>query len=209
MKIAHHPSDEVLTDYAAGRLGRGPALVVFAHLAACPACCAEAERREAVGGALLGSLPAADLEPGALEGVLARLDGESPRPSPDRGGVKLSGVLKDVPLGPRRWLGPGLWMRRISRDRRTSGVTYLLRSGPGRRLPRHSHTGSELVCVIEGGFTDETGHYGPGDFAQSGAELLHAPATDPGEACLCLISAEGPMRMRDVIGRLVQPFVGL
>ena len=37
MTILHHPSDELLLGHAAGRLDRGAALVVGAHLAACPA----------------------------------------------------------------------------------------------------------------------------------------------------------------------------
>ncbi len=98
-------------------------------------------------------------------------------------------------------------MRPVLRD--SAGVTYLLRSGPGRRLPRHAHTGSEYVCVIKGAFSDETGRYGPGDFAHSDDSLLHAPATDDEGECLCLISAEGPMRFQGPLLRALQPLLGV
>ena len=47
--------------------------------------------------------------------------------------------------------------------------------------------------------SDETGRYGPGDFALSHDVLVHTPASDPGGECICLISAEGPMRMPDMV----------
>ncbi len=98
-------------------------------------------------------------------------------------------------------------MREILRE--GPGVTYLLRSGPGRRLPTHGHTGMEYVCVLTGAFSDETGRYAPGDFAQSDDSLVHAPITDLDGECICLIAAAGPMQMHSLAGKLLQPFVGL
>ena len=213
MTILHHPSEELLIGHAAGRLGRGPGLVVDAHMCACRVCRAEVDRLEAVGGVLLEDQQPEAMAPRALDAVLARLDRPTP-PSPPRLDAPLpsdgpSGVLDGLPLGPKLWLGPGVWMRSIVRERGGAANTYLLRSGPGRRLPRHGHQGMERVCVLTGAFSDETGRYGPGDFAEGDDDLVHAPRTDPDGECICLISADGPMRMHGLIGRLVQPFVGL
>ena len=212
MTILHHPSDELLLGHAAGRLDRGAALVVGAHLAACPACRRHAQTLDAVGGVLLDDLPAVELDADALARTLARAERPAPPQPPGLAvrapaGIDLTEVLSGLPMGRRRWLGPGMWMRQV--DRRPGSVTYLLRSGPGRQLPRHTHTGSEFVVVLKGSFSDQTGRYGPGDFAESDDDLVHAPRTDSEGECLCLISAEGPMRMRDLIGRLAQPFFGL
>ena len=69
--------------------------------------------------------------------------------------------------------------------------------------------GAEFTCVLSGGFSDETGSYGPGDFAEADPTLTHTPRADPDGECVCLIASEGPMRMRGLIGRLLQPLFGV
>ncbi len=207
MSIAHHPSSESLLDLAAGRLERGPALVLGAHLQVCAACRAGAERLEAVGGALLETLPPAAMETDALARALARI--ETSAPLPTIGAETDLPALAGVALGPSRWLGPGLSMRRIEPAASSRYNTYLLRSAPGRRLPRHGHAGIEYVCVLKGAFCDETGRYGPGDFACGDQGLVHAPRAEPGEDCLCLISTDGRLQMRSLISRALQPLAGV
>jgi len=210
MSLSHHPSEDLLLDLAAGRLERGPALVMRAHLHACPVCSAEAARLEAVGGALLDALPPAALDEDALARALARIETPAPTPPPTaKIRVDLPGILAGEALGPRRWMAPGLWLRRVESDHGSGFNTYLLHSGPGRRLARHSHAGVEYVCVLQGAFADETGRYGPGDFACGDEALEHSPLAEPGEACLCLISTEGRLQMRGLIARAIQPFVGV
>lgn len=206
MSLTHHPSDELLLDLAAGRLEHGPALVLRAHLHACPVCSAETGRLEAVGGALLDALPAASLEAGALAHALARI--ETPAPA-EKIKVDLPEILAGEGLGPRRWLAPGLWIRRVESDRGSGFNTYLLHSGPRRQLPRHGHVGVEYVCVLRGAFADETGRYGPGDFACGDEALEHSPLAESGEPCLCLISTEGRLQMRGLIARALQPLAGV
>ena len=211
MSALHHPSNELLLSHAGGGLGRGPALLVQTHLRTCPACRRQFGRFEAIGGALLETLPPAEMAPDALAQALARIERPEPPEPPLHSrriaGIDLTEVLAGLDLGPRRPLGKGLWMREILRE--GPGVTYLLGSGPRRRLPRHSHTGMEYVQVLAGAFSDETGRYEPGDFAQSDDTLIHSPVTDSDGECICLISAEGPMLMQSLVGKVVQPFVGL
>jgi putative transcriptional regulator len=210
MSLAHHPSEELLLDFAAGRLERGPGLVVQAHLNACPLCRGETGRFEAVGGALLGALPQAELAEGALAQALARLDEPPPTPPPsDKIRIDLPEMLADESFGPRRWLAPGLWLRLMKKDPGSRFNTYLLHSAPGRRLPRHSHEGAEYVCVLEGAFADGTGRYDAGDFACGDDELVHAPKAEPGPACVCLIATEGRLRMRSAIAHAIQLYAGV
>ncbi|HEX4095703.1 MAG TPA: transcriptional regulator, partial [Caulobacteraceae bacterium] len=114
MSPAHHPPEDLLLELAAGRLERGPALVLRAHLQACPACRAELGRFEAVGGALLQDLPTAAMEDDALERALARIETPPPTAKIE---VDLPALLQGESLGPRRWLAPGLWLRRLEADR--------------------------------------------------------------------------------------------
>ena len=208
MSVQHHPSQELLLGHAAGTRAGGPALLMHVHLRACAACSAEVARLECIGGALLDEQPPASMAPDALARTLARLD-SPPEPPPARQpqGIDLAGALDGLRLGPRRWLGPGMWMRPVLGE--APERTYLLRSGPGRRLPRHTHVGTELVCVLKGAFSDETGRYGPGDFAESDERLAHAPVTDDDGECLCLIAAEGPMRFEGALFRALQPLFGV
>ncbi len=207
MSLAHHPSEELLLDLAAGRLERGPALVLKAHLGACADCQAEVGRLEAVGGVLMAALPAAPMQGDALARALARIETREPPAAPID--VGLPELLGGERLGPRRWLAPGLWLRRLEPERPSRFNTYLLHTSPGRRLPRHGHVGAEYVCVLEGAFSDATGRYGAGDFACSDEALVHEPLAESGEACLCLISTEGRLQMHDLIGRLFQPMAGV
>jgi putative transcriptional regulator len=198
---AHHPSEDLLLELAAGRLERGPALVLRAHLQACPACRAELGRFEAVGGALLQDLPVAAMEDDALERALARIETPPPTAKIE---VDLPALLRGEALGPRRWLAPGLWLRRLETDREARFTTYLLHVAPGQRLPRHGHVGAEYCSVLEGAFVDETGRYGPGDFACGDEGLEHSPTAEDDEPCLCLIAGEGRLQMRGAVARVLQ-----
>ena len=208
MSPLHHPSDALLLDLAAGRFEHGPALVLRAHLEACPACRALAGGLEAVGGALLEALPPAAMEPDALDRALARIEMKAPVEAA-RIEVGLPRMLAGQAFGPRRWVAPGLWLRRLKVEPGERFNTYLLHASPGWRFPKHGHAGAEYVCVLEGGFSDSTGCYVTGDFAEGDEALVHEPLAEQGEACLCLISTEGRMRMQGLIARVLQPLVGL
>jgi putative transcriptional regulator len=217
MTPQHHPDVDILCDHATGRLTRGQGLVIEAHLAHCPGCRADVEGMEAVGGALLDGLPEAEMEADAFARVMARLDTPEPQPPqppradhvPGLEGIDLSGVLGDMPIGRRRWLAPGIWMRPVLTERGGKSHTYLLRGAPGAQLIQHGHTGPEFTCILKGAYSESTGHYGEGDFQFADPALRHGPVADPGEECICLISAEGPMLMQGLLGKIMQPFIRL
>ena len=218
MSILHHPPEEILTDHAMGRLKRGQGLVVEAHLACCPACRADVEQMEAIGGALMEDLAPVELEPDALSRVLARLDAPPDPPMPPAAkapppagleGLGLEDLLGDLPIGRRRWLAPGMWLRPILADQGGESITYLIRGAPGMQLFEHGHTGPEFTVILKGAYSDGTGRYGSGDFQLADQGLDHGPLAEKDGECICLIHAEGPMQMQGLIGKLMQPFVGL
>ena len=215
MSVLHHPAEEILADHAMGRLTRGQGLVIEAHIGHCPVCRAAVEQMETVGGALLDALPATAMAPDALDRLLARIEEPQPPPPaaapPPKGleGIDLSAVLGGLPVGRRRWLGPGVWIRPLLSERGGESNTYLIRGGPGMQLIQHGHTGPEFTCVLKGAYADPTGRYGRGDFQFADQGLDHGPLSDPAEECICLISAEGPMQMHGLLGKIMQPIVRL
>ena len=70
--IQHHPSDETLLAYAAGRLPRAHRVVVRAHLARCEACRRSLALAKSVAAAKLEALPAAPLAPPTSWALVAR-----------------------------------------------------------------------------------------------------------------------------------------
>ncbi|MBP2300225.1 ChrR family anti-sigma-E factor [Azospirillum picis] len=220
---SHHPGDMLLIDYAGGGLCEGASLAVATHMAYCPACRHAVSEMEAVGGALLDELEPEPLSPGCLEALMARLDREGPRterPAPScraapfppprypeplrsylRGRLAADGTLG---AGGWRFIQPG--MRGINLISEAAGTTRLVRMRGGVAVPRHTHGGIELTVVLEGGFSDEFGSFGPGDLAVGDCSLNHAPVSDP-EGCLCLNATIGGLRLTGPVGRLLNRFI--
>ena len=82
----------------------------------------------------------------------------------------------------------------------------LLRIEGGRAMPVHTHHGSEITVVVQGGFSDDNGHYGVGDIAYADDEVNHKPIADAGEVCICFAVVDAPVRLTGPLGRLVNPF---
>lgn len=203
--IRHHPAEAVLLACAAGMLPVPQARVVAAHAALCPDCAAALREAEAVGGALLETLPAAELAPDALRRILARLDAapvEADLPS-------VPVTLTALATGRWRWTGPGVaMMPLIPRDASDSRLD-LIRVAPGTALLEHGHTDNEMTCVLQGSFQDGINRYGPGDFVAADSGIAHQPTALPGEACICLIATSGRLRARGLMGWLLRPLLGM
>ena len=206
-----HPSEDLIFDFARGAMEPGRGLVLATHLIACPACRGAARLAEAVGGALIDQLEPAELAPDALARAMARLDAPAPAPTPaPRTPDDWIGVPAEVRLAAtrnRRWAAPGVWVAPVTRDRRTGARSYLLGIGPGIAVPRHTHRGLELVCVLKGAYHDRGEVYGPGDFAESDEAIEHRPQVTRDGECVCFAAADNALVARDLIGRLMQPLV--
>lgn len=211
MNPRQHPSELLLVGHAAGKLEFPTDLVVASHLAACRQCRGEVAMAEVVGGALLEDLPKAELTADALSRALAAIE----RPSPSPPVAPCASRLDWIEVPPevseafrlrRRWAAPGVWVAPVANG---SGrrKAYLLRVAPGMSVPRHTHNGSEIVCVLKGAYVDRGVTHGPGDFAENDDDVDHRPRATADEECVCLICADAPLIARDWVGRLFQPFV--
>lgn len=215
MTINHHPSDLTLAEYAADRLDEGSSIVVRAHLEGCSKCRRLVATFEAVGGVLLSDLPPTPMEPTSLAKVLERLPDTAEaerRPhtaSPRSDLTQFPAALRDYALGPWRWVGPGVYWRKVSLPPGDGARVFILKAAPGTRLPHHTHTGVERTQVLAGAFVHDGGRYGAGDFDDAEGDIEHRPTVAGGEECICLVAMTGGIKLTGNIGRFLQPFIRL
>lgn len=211
-----HPiADEFLLDYAAGTAPEPIAVLVATHVALNPASRAALGQLEATGGALLETVAPAPVSDDALARVMAKLGAQeaAPRSAPARpmASAELPAPLRRyLPDGLEglRWRGfGGFATAALTCHEPTPYKLSLLRVAAGRAFPQHGHTGMEMLLVLEGGFSDEHGHYVRGDVCLSDEAVEHSPVADPDGACLCLAVTRGPVRFKGLLGFLLRPFL--
>ncbi len=211
MSVRHHPEEALLLAHAAGSLDPAMMLIVATHLHFCTECRAQAVLGATLGGALLEEVQPAPLAPDALARTLARLDAPvapvSRPASNDNTPPALRAFLgRDLSAVCWRAMGPQLGYRTLYR--KGDLALRLLRGSPGSDVGSHSHRGQEYTLVLRGGFSDETGAYGPGDFQAAAGDVTHNPVADPGEDCINLAVTVGGLRFRSFGQTLVARLFG-
>jgi len=211
-----HPELDLLTEYAAGTLPLAQAACVSAHLNYCRQCRRSASQLEDLGAVMFDGLEAEAVGDAQLEAVLARLDDVPPlrytRPEQGAAGKTpailqrlMSGQFTDLP-----------W-KKITRS---LSISYLKTGDPnyefalyhikaGGRIPEHTHRGSEMTLVLEGGFSDAGGSYHQGDFIFREPSDVHAPTALQSEDCICLAVLDAPLKFTDWKYRILNPFLQL
>lgn len=123
-----------------------------------------------------------------------------------------------LPLSLRRFLGTtdisdmpwktrlrGLKEWKIGEIDGCSASLYWIRAG--QPIPSHTHKGSEVTLVLEGGFTDVLGHYVRGDIAVADEEVDHKPIADEDGDCICFAVTDAPLRPTGPLLRFLAPFL--
>ena len=215
MNIRHHLSEPLLIAYAAGSLPEAFNLVVATHVSLCDDCRAGLAAMEALGGAILDDeLLGVAMSDTALDGVLARLEGQESAPTPkaprarDMRAKNLPAPLVDYlggGLAGVKWQKLGLCVRQAILPTGKGATARLLLIPAGQAVPDHGHRGTELTLVLRGAFRDQTDRFGPGDLEIATQDLEHRPTAEPGEDCLCLAATDAPLRFLGLIPRLLQP----
>ena len=208
------PIDALLAAYVAGTLTPPVAALVEAHLELRPESRRFVAALEALGGMLLDaveplsltdrdqSLAAAlaaaeqggsvDAQPVEANGhhllpqSLLRLIGRDPA---ELAWHSVIPGLREAPI----LVGPGI-------------QASLVRISAGRRMPVHTHTGDEIVLVLDGGFRDINGHYRRGDIEIADDTFSHQPVADRDRDCIFFVVRDGPVKLTGPIGRFVQIF---
>lgn len=217
MTIHHHPPDELLIAFAAGTLDLGQHVAIATHLTRCPRCRDAIRIMEHVGGTVLTDLPPTPMSDDAFSRVQARLRQpvaeQAPRARTEPGALDdmpgLPAFVRHYPADPWKWIAPGVRARPIRLPVESDTRVFLLKSVPGTKMLEHTHTGTEMTCVLAGSFSHDAGEYGPGDFDLADPSVKHDVTVGTAEECVCLVAMRGKLRLGGLIGALVQPFIRL
>jgi putative transcriptional regulator len=213
-----HPPDRaldaLLAGYASGTLSAPLHALVAGHLALAPRSRAFVRSLEATSGRNLDAI-----DPVPVTGRDEKLNAifaTSQEPDPPRvadapaaGSVLPSPVIRYIgrDLPEIRWktLLPGVKEYKIEESERGEAVLYWIKRG--RKMPSHTHDGSEFTLVLQGAFRDENGHYRRGDIAIADQEVDHRPVADPDGDCICFAVTDAPLRLTGPVGRIIQRFL--
>ncbi|SDQ48050.1 anti-ECFsigma factor, ChrR [Pseudoxanthomonas sp. CF385] len=223
MNPHHHLDASTVVSYAAGALAVEIAVVAATHLETCGHCRARVQDAERIGGQLVEhqqpALPSAgrlaDLRASMLEQLEAPMPATAPpapRSAPYEDDDRLPAPLHPY-FGPSyralkwRWMAPGVHCIRATGTK--SGTLLMLKIGPGRSMPVHSHGGTELTQILRGAYHDALGHFAPGDVADLDSDVEHQPVTVPGIACICVSALDAPLRFPGWLARRLQPLFKL
>lgn len=218
------PIEMLLMQYATGTLSPYESLVVVAHLSLNPKAREKVSQYEAVGGNAIKDVPPAQLQSGCLEKVLEKIDAcdktakacpdKKKREMPQDLGIPASvyallcgACLED----PRCWSKFSTGVSAIDLKVCSSEPVHrrlcLMRLDPRQSTPQHAHAGREITLVLEGGFTDVSGHYDQGDILIiNDPRYTHSPKADS-SGCLCLTLTEAPLRFRNPLERFLHAFL--
>lgn len=78
----------------------------------------------------------------------------------------------------------------------------------GRAMPSHTHGGTELTLVLEGGFSDGDGHYIRGDICAADESVDHRPVADEDGPCICLAVTTAPLKLTGSMRQLFSDIFG-
>ncbi|MEM1389108.1 MAG: ChrR family anti-sigma-E factor [Pseudomonadota bacterium] len=204
--ITHHVPEHLLIAYAAGSLSHPFSLVVAAHVSMCDQCRATLEAHQAVGGTLLEDQAGIELPDAFKDKVMAQLDealDETPAYRTD--GVLPAPIVAALEGKLPRWRSVGMGVKQDILSASDEGSVRLLSIPPGQAMPDHSHGGLEMTLVLQGSYSDGTGHYAAGDVEIATEDLHHTPVAGEGETCICLAATDAPLRFRKLMPRLLQP----
>lgn len=202
----------LLMQYAAGALSPYEALMVAAHVSVNPESRRKISRYEAEGGRMICDEKPAPVKSDCLDSVLRKIDGcgennlSSPSPhnySDDSLSLKIPAPVLDLlyrSCGNKKlcWQQVAQGIRKIDLNvctseprRRRLRLIHLM---PGQATPLHAHAGREVTVVLDGGFTDCTGHYAKGDIViVDDPRFVHSPKADD-TGCLSLTLTDAPLR---------------
>lgn len=224
----HTPDLDFLAAFVTNDLSEGAALVARAQCELRPDVARDVAMVAALKSEICANEWAASegvaMSSDALSLALARIERpESDTPAPDAPtigahkvdlpdclkGFDLPPSLTSATYGKKRSLGQGVWLLPLALEGATPNAkTYLMYVAPNMTMPLHDHHGEELTLVLSGSFSDGTATYHRGDLVTQDSGQAHAPMIGD-EACLCLFAAEGPIRPKTLLGRLLQPFAGI
>jgi putative transcriptional regulator len=101
---------------------------------------------------------------------------------------------------------PGLKEVRFAETDGFQATLYWIRAG--RAMPHHTHGGSEVTLVLDGGFSDGLGHYLRGDVAAADETVDHRPVADDDGPCICFAVTTAELKMTGSLRQLFSDIFG-
>ncbi len=206
-ETGERPLDALLAGYATGSLSPTLSTLVECHLAINPANVNYVAALEALCGVVLTETPGKPLtnRDEKLAAIFA-MDAieDKPRARP------ISDPVLPAPL--TRMIGHGLdkvvWKSVMPglKAYRISDEASRLWIAAGRKMPNHTHEGTEATLVLKGSFSDLTGEYRRGDIAIGDEDLDHRPIAGSQEDCICFVVNDAPLRLTGPVGRFIEMF---
>ena len=92
---------------------------------------------------------------------------------------------------------PGIFLHFLRRDEVTGDAPVLIRMQPGCRSPAHRHKGLEEVLILQGGYRDDRGLHGAGDYVVNDAGSVHRPTALDVEDCVMFAVAHGGIELTE------------
>lgn len=103
---------------------------------------------------------------------------------------------------------PGVERRMLERvGEELAKATTVVRYQPGAKFQTHTHDLGEEILVLEGVFSDETGHYPAGSYLMNPPGSFHAPFSEQGCTLFVKLRHLGPEQVvREVIDTTTAPW---
>ena len=221
----------LLLDYVTGALDRPLEILVETHISLNSQSAKQLRMLMQLGGVLLEECEPVSLSEGALDAVMQEISDFEDTDTQNQASATSTqdNIVTFTPPSnatssthlPRPLADyiPDLscdksW-RRISKGLSQCRITFngteveanIYRIAPGTAIPVHSHEGTEVTLVLAGGFTDETGAFGPGDIAIQETGATHKPVADDDGECIVFAINEGNIRLANPIGRVLSYLV--
>ncbi|SMF46995.1 anti-ECFsigma factor, ChrR [Alteromonadaceae bacterium Bs31] len=224
--LKHHPSSELLADYASGSMPLSHSLCIATHLEQCDICRQQAHKLNQLGAQFFmqqsSTATSADNDlkakvMGCLDEIVFSTD-ESASDTPKRTAAsnkvdsyKPPKALKqflDDSYDSLEWttVSPSFKITTLLKDKNGAQIA-LSRVKPGGKMPHHRHTADELTVVLEGSFSDEGGIYKKGDFICRDSKHKHKPVVTKDAECICLMVLDAPIEFTGWFTRVLNPLV--
>ncbi|WP_246270719.1 ChrR family anti-sigma-E factor [Hongsoonwoonella zoysiae] len=207
--------DALFAGYVAGTLAEPARILVRSHLEISPVNRGFIRDLEAFGGDMLE-----EMEPVEISGREAKLkaifadkgfeDVSPKKVAPRQCSDILPNTLRDF-LGydlkdvPWRSRLPGMKEYKLGEIDGCNVSMLWIRAGMA--MPTHTHHGTELTLVLEGGFSDGIGHFVRGDVSFADESVDHKPVADDDGDCICFAVTEGNLQLTGPVGRFFAPFI--
>jgi putative transcriptional regulator len=221
--IQHHPTDNILVEFAAGTLDTAQAVAVNAHMHFCTKCQQNIKKMEQTGGAMLDSLDPEALAENSFDKLLSAIEVMAAKSISTNHGtddtlinnkidlrseeaVKIARDYGRLPNVVAKMMSQkALKWRYINSSLQTSHLIA------GQNVHQVSlqkiSAGGVAPVVLKGSFSDKEGIYQEGDFILKEPGQIHQPISARNEDCLCLSVESAPVKLTGFFGRMVNPFI--